>query len=328
MSVVVRRWQPAQIGVAGPTARDMARSFSAVRSDPLSFLVATQQRYGDLVGFPVPGPAVLLVSDPADVRRVLQHGARRWVKRTVQYSSLARLTGPGLLASSDSTWFPHRRAAAPAFHHERSIVPLPAWAPRPTSLRLRAARRELDRLCDELVARRRAARGDTHGADLLGLLIDAGDEIHDELITMIVAGHETVAAALSWTLMLLAQHQQAQGRVREELGQLPDGVPLLRAAQSAPWLHAVLCESLRLYPPAWVVSRRATSADALGDVEVPAGTTAIISPWVVHRRAASWPEPTWRPPAPWALLAAHPSQGMPLRLSPVHDQLTHDGAAA
>jgi cytochrome P450 len=97
----------------------MLRGFRSIRTDPLTFLVAAQRRYGDLVAFPVPGAPVLLVNDPADVRQVLVTGARHWGKQTVQYSSLARVTGPGLLASSDPSWLQHRRIAAPAFHRRR-----------------------------------------------------------------------------------------------------------------------------------------------------------------------------------------------------------------
>ncbi|MDQ2758368.1 MAG: cytochrome P450, partial [Actinomycetota bacterium] len=111
--------KPTDIGVPGPTPRDMARSFLSVRADPVGFLASTAARYGDLAAFPVPGPPVLLVNDPADVRRVLQTGARHWGKQTVQYAALARVTGPGLLASSDASWIEHRRVAAPAFHHHR-----------------------------------------------------------------------------------------------------------------------------------------------------------------------------------------------------------------
>ena len=97
----------------------MARAFRSVRADPLSFLGQVSERYGDLVAFPVPGAPVLLVNDPADVRQVLQTSARRWGKQTVQYAALARVTGPGLLASSEPNWIEHRRLAAPAFHHQR-----------------------------------------------------------------------------------------------------------------------------------------------------------------------------------------------------------------
>ena len=97
----------------------MARAFRSVRADPLSFLVDVSARFGDLVSFPVPGAPALLVNDPADARHVLQTASRNWGKETVQYAAPARVTGPGLLASSEPNWIEHRRLAAPAFHHER-----------------------------------------------------------------------------------------------------------------------------------------------------------------------------------------------------------------
>ena len=111
--------RPTDLGVPGPSPLDMARAFRSVRADPLSFLTEVSERYGDLVAFPVPGPPALLLNDPADVRHVLQTSARQWGKQTVQYAALARVTGPGLLASSEPTWLEHRRIAAPAFHHQR-----------------------------------------------------------------------------------------------------------------------------------------------------------------------------------------------------------------
>src|SRR4051794_18840331 len=363
---------PIGSGVPGPSPLDMARAFRSVRADPLSFLVEVSERFGDLVAFPVPGAPVLLVNEPADVRHVLQTSARQWNKQTVQYAALARVTGPGLLASSEPSWIDHRRLAAPAFHHHRleavgdqgraaadtaitprlgqaplaggavidvaalthrigldavggalfsadlsgqaqhlldatseaaelvvrlgrSVLPTAAWAPTPTNLRLRSTRRRLDDISSGLIAQRRArgrlsATG-AHGDDLLGLLLDSDltdAQIRDELVTMVIAGHETVAAALAWTLMLLAENQPAQDRVRAELAAHPGPVPMLGHADSLPWTRAVINEALRLFPPAWVVSRRSRRADVIGGRIVPAGTMVIISPWLVHRRSDSW----------------------------------------
>src|SRR3954465_7788155 len=111
--------RPTDLGAPGPSALDMARAFRSVRADPLTFLSEVADRYGDVVAFPVPGPAALLVNDPDDVRHVLQTAARNWGKETVQYAALARVTGPGLLASAEPSWIDHRRLAAPAFHHQR-----------------------------------------------------------------------------------------------------------------------------------------------------------------------------------------------------------------
>ena len=367
--------RPTDIGVPGPTPGDMARAFRSVRADPLSFLVDVSARYGDVVAFPVPGTPALLLNDPDDVRHVLQTAARNWSKETVQYAALARVTGPGLLASSEPNWIEHRRLAAPAFHHQRleavgdevraaadaaitarlgpefpdsgeivdvaalthrigldavgralfsadlsghaqqlldatsdaaklvvrlgrSILPTAAWTPTPTNLRLRRTRHRLDVISSELIAERRA-RGKrlhtgSHGDDLLGLLLDSNltdGEIRHELVTMVIAGHETVAAALAWTLMLLAEHQPAQDKVRAELAGHPGPVPMLGHKEKLPWTRAVVDEALRLFPPAWALSRRSRQDDVIGGRPVPAGTLVIVSPWLVHRRPDLWPDP-------------------------------------
>ena len=291
----------------------------------------------------------------------------------MQYAALARVTGPGLLASSEPSWIEHRRLAAPAFHHQRlaavgdqvraaaetaigarlgslvdgdvvdvaalthrigldavgralfsadlsgqaqqlldatsesadlvvrlgrSILPTAEWTPTRTNLRLRATRRRLDASAAEIIAQRRArsvhAPAGSHGDDLLGLLLDSAmtdTEVRDELVTMVIAGHETVAGALAWTLMLLAEHQPAQDRVRAELAGHDGPVSLLGHRETLPWTRAVVDEALRLFPPAWALSRRAHAADVIAGREVPAGTLVIISPWLMHRRAASWPDP-------------------------------------
>ncbi len=108
---------------------------------------------------------------------------------------------------------------------------------------------------------------------------------------MVIAGHETVAAALAWTLMLLAEDQPAQDRVRAELAGHEGPVSLLGHRETLPWTRAVVDEALRLYPPAWALSRRSTRADVIAGHEVPAGTLVIVSPWLVHRRSDSWPDP-------------------------------------
>ncbi len=370
-----RTMKPTDLGVPGPSSLDMARAFRSVRADPLSFLAEVSERFGDLVAFPVPGPPVLLVNDPAAARHVLQTSARNWGKQTVQYAALARVTGPGLLASAEPNWIEHRRLAAPAFHHQRleavgdqvraaadtaisarlgrevsatgglvdvaalthrigldavgralfsadlsgqahqlleatsaaaelvvrlgrSILPTATWTPTPTNLRLRSTRRRLDAISADLIARRRTLRDrsatHTHGDDLLGLLLDSrmdDHEISHELVTMIIAGHETVAAALAWTLMLLAEHPNAQERLRAELAAHRGPVPLINHRDALPWTRAVVDEALRLFPPAWALSRRSTREDVIGGRVVPPGTVVIVSPWLLHRRSDSWSDP-------------------------------------
>jgi len=210
----------------------------------------------------------------------------------------------------------------------RSILPTAAWAPTPTNLRVRATRRLLDAICYDLIAQRRAQRSAqrreqspaaAHGDDLLGLLLDGGlsdAEIRDELVTMVIAGHETVAAALTWTLMLLAEDQPAQERLRAELAEHPGPVSLLDHRDRLPWTRAVVDEALRLFPPAWAISRRSRDDDVIGDLPVPAGTLVIISPWLVHRRPEGWPDPAAFRPERFLDPAAARSGYLPFGLGP------------
>jgi cytochrome P450 len=160
-------------------------------------------------------------------------------------------------------------------------------------------------VCADLLAARGARPGT--GPDALGYLLAAADAgeldaraVRDELVTLVIAGHETVACALTWTLHLLATHQGVQDRLHAELDAVlgsPARVPTWPDLGRLTWTRAVLEESLRLYPPAWVISRRAVVDDVVAGVDVTAGTLIVISPWVLHRRAAAWPQPRRFDPA-------------------------------
>ncbi|MGQ7297558.1 cytochrome P450 [Quadrisphaera sp. KR29] len=196
----------------------------------------------------------------------------------------------------------------------RARTPVPGWLPTPSRRRLRRANRVMDEVVDRVVARRRAS-GEL-GQDLLGLLLAAVDEgrlppeaVRGELVTMVIAGHETVASCLTWTLHLLAEHPEAQDRLHAELdavlgvaegGGEGGGGGGARSSHRAPtwedlpalaWTRAVVDESLRLYPPAWVVTRRAEADDVVDGVAVPAGTLVIVSPWLLQRRADAHADP-------------------------------------
>ncbi len=171
---------------------------------------------------------------------------------------------------------------------------LPAWLPTPSRRRLRQALATLDGACRTVVRGRRAAGLAESDDDLLALLLRTGDpaQVRDEIVTLVIAGHETVASCLTWTLHLLAGHPDAQDAVAAELAGLPQGGPRDLAALAAlPFTRAVVDEALRLYPPAWVVTRRALADDEISGVEVPAGTLVLVSPWLLHRRPAEWPDP-------------------------------------
>jgi cytochrome P450 len=184
----------------------------------------------------------------------------------------------------------------------RSPLPavLPGWLPTPSQRRLHRAVATLDEACLGVVRRRRAAGLVETDDDVLALLLRASDaegslgerEVRDELVTLVIAGHETVASCLTWTLLLLAQHPEVQRRLADELDALPGDVsPGWADLPALPFTRAVVDEALRLYPPAWVITRRALAGDVVDGVAVPAGTLVILSPWLLHRRRESWPDP-------------------------------------
>lgn len=179
----------------------------------------------------------------------------------------------------------------------RSGVTAPAWAPTPQNRQLTRALVSIDGAVERVVAERRARA--EPGEDVLGLLMAAAQPdpegermLRDEVVTLIVAGHETVASALTWAWHLLAGHPDAGDRLRAELdavlaGEPPGWADLTRL----PWTRAVVDETLRLYPPAWVVSRRAHAQDVLAGHQVPRGSLVLMSPYLLHRHAAAWPDP-------------------------------------
>ncbi|GAA4358302.1 cytochrome P450 [Angustibacter luteus] len=186
----------------------------------------------------------------------------------------------------------------------RARAPRPAWLPLPSKHRLDRAVATLDETCARVVRSRRARGIEPAASDLLALLLRSADpdadgqggltdrEVRDEIVTLVIAGHETVASSLGWTLQLLAEHPAVQDRLHAELTQVLEGrrpgwsdVPALR------YTRRVVDEALRLYPPAWVLTRRAVEADVVAGVDVPAGSLVIISPWLLHRRAEAWPDP-------------------------------------
>ncbi|MFN8077637.1 MAG: cytochrome P450 [Kineosporiaceae bacterium] len=201
----------------------------------------------------------------------------------------AIVAGPGAFDALDAgELLPGRRAADLADAVARASAALlrqaaspfpPAW-PGPARRRLRAATAELERHVDALLA---TASGAKVGGDaVLACLAEAlrGGAIDDagaraEIRTQLVAGHETVAVALAWTLHLLASHPQQQERVREDPS----------------FARPVLEEALRLHPPAWVITRRAARADELAGVTVPAGTLVIVAPAVLHSRSEVFADP-------------------------------------
>jgi cytochrome P450 len=160
------------------------------------------------------------------------------------------------------------------------------------------------RLIDD---RRRAGAG---GDDLLSLLLtardaDTGDRLDDEAVraealTILLAGHETTANALSWAYHLISGCSRAAAAMHAELdAELGDRLPSAEDLPRLPYTRAVFTESLRLYPPVWMLIRRSLHECTLGGVHIPADSTLVISQWVVHRDPEIWPQPAEFRPERW-----------------------------
>lgn len=181
------------------------------------------------------------------------------------------------------------------------IIGAPDWIPRPGRLFRPAPLKRMQRLADRAIARRRET-GPKPVPDLLDLLLEAEDsesgrrmnaqELRDNLLTFIVAGHETTALALAWSLYLLAFDPAVQERARSEaLAVLGGRTATAEDCPNLIYIRQVLEEALRLYPPAAFLSRTALEADRLCDREVRAGETVMIPVYALHRSRVLWKDP-------------------------------------
>lgn len=185
-------------------------------------------------------------------------------------------------------------------HRARNPISLPAFLPTRRNLRFRAALSTLDATVYDLMAARKEA-GDP-GEDMLGMLMKARDEetgqpmserqVRDEVITLLIAGHETVASALTWTFHLLAANPGARQRLENEVHSVLGGrLPTTADLPNLPYTGWVFSEALRLYPPAWLITRKALAEDHLDGHTLAPGTLIILSPYVLQRAPVYWPEP-------------------------------------
>ena len=189
-----------------------------------------------------------------------------------------------------------------------SPIPIPFWVPTPVHLRLKRAIARLDAILIEMIDERR--RSGAKGGDLLSLLISARDEddgsamnnaqLRDEVMTMFLAGHETTANALTWTLFLLGQHPDIQQQLHDEASGLLHGrSPTAADALVLPLCERVVREGMRLYPPAFVVGRRPIEDITVGGHNMPRGTNVLMSQWVVQRDERWFERPEEFRPSRW-----------------------------
>ncbi|WP_407836761.1 cytochrome P450 [Streptomyces sp. DSM 116496] len=187
-----------------------------------------------------------------------------------------------------------------------SPVNVPRDWPTPGNKRAAAAMDELYAVCDGIIAERRSGSSSSSqevgaGEDLLSLLaaassVDDGEfdatELREQVLIFLLAGHETTATSLAFSLHLLARHPELQDRARAEItAVLGDRTPGAADLDRLPYLTQVLKEAMRLYPAAPVLGRRSVAAAEVDGHTIPAGADVIVAPWVTHRHPGYWPDP-------------------------------------
>ena len=188
-----------------------------------------------------------------------------------------------------------------AMFEMESMGLVPQWLPLPKQRRFRRARRDLDRIVAKLVSDR-LAEPRPDGEDVLTRLIQstsaeadpkvARRRMRDELITLLLAGHETTASTIGWTLHLIDEHPEVGERLRAEAFEvLGDRAPTHEDIAKLPYTAMVLHEAMRLFPPVWILTRRALAEDVVGGYRVPAGADVMVCPYTLHRHPSFWDRP-------------------------------------
>lgn len=341
---------------------------SKLAKDPIGFFELMESKFGKSARFGLRQVTFHLITQPEDIKRVLQENNQNYHKG-VFYKELGRILGKGLLNSEGEFWKKQRKLIQPSFHKQRisefveimaqetrktsenwkkvssldiskemmrltfaivgrtlfrtevesyaariehslkialelvtkritRIFPFPFSWPTPENLKLKRALKDMHSVVDELIAERKKNPSN----DLISMLLEVRDEetgetmseaqVRDEAITLLLAGHETTANALSWGFYLLSKHPEICEKVREEANRvLGDKSPTLEDVQKLTYTRKVLDEVLRLYPPAWVIERTAMGPDQIGGYDVETGTNISICIFNIHRNPDFWENP-------------------------------------
>ncbi len=213
-----------------------------------------------------------------------------------------RIVGQTLLSTEVDTNAGEIGEAVTRLNHwaDRAIDSLlPIGFPTLGTLRAWEASRRLDAVIDAIIRRRRDGE---QRDDLLGMLMETRDadtgetmtnrQLRDEVMTIFLAGHETTATSLAWTFYLLSRHPDVERRLRAELdrelaGRQPSADDLPRLG----YLQQVVKESMRLYPPAWIIDRRCVADDVVMGYQIKKHTLVLLSPYLTHRHPELWPNP-------------------------------------
>jgi cytochrome P450 len=181
-----------------------------------------------------------------------------------------------------------------------ALVPLPLWVPTGDNRRFNGAMRRLNQRISDIVARKQ--RDGDGGRSFLTMLMSARDsetgaamsdrQLHEEILGMLQQGHDTVGESLAWTWYLLSLHPEVERRLHREISQvIGDRFPVVADIPRLQYAHMILQESLRLYPPVWVIPRDAIDDDRIGGCRIRAGSTILLSPYITHRHPDFWENP-------------------------------------
>ncbi|MCB9452118.1 MAG: cytochrome P450 [Anaerolineaceae bacterium] len=181
-----------------------------------------------------------------------------------------------------------------------TLLKVPDWIPTATNRKRQQAAQTLESTIMKIINERRSSGDDT--GDLLSMLLLAVDEedgggmtnkqVRDEAMTLFIAGHETTANALAWTFYLLAQHPEIEEKLIHELTTKLNGrPPQVTDLPNLSYTEMVIKESMRLYPPAWTVTRQTIEAVEIGGYLIPAGSVLLISQYIMHRHPDYWELP-------------------------------------
>ena len=365
----------------GPRGEPVFGSSRRYARDPLRFLAACEQAYGDVVQFDLGPIETYLLTNPADIERVLVSEPDRFPKPEFQADALGELLGKGLLLSEGQTWRDQRQLATPAFNMSRlvdfaddivghndalltewrdgqvvdveqemtevtlavivdlmlgtdlsdervetireALEPLgarfepdpvrfaaPQWIPLPGDGEYQRAVDTMETVIADIIAERRGTAGDPDAddgpQDLLSILLRAqergeqtDEQIRDEVMTILLAGHDTTALTLTYSWYLLSQHPEAEARLHEELTDIVDGRPTMSDVRNLDYTEAIIDESMRLYPPVYTMFREPAEQVELGGYTVPEDSVVMLSQWAMHRSERYWDDPETFDPGRW-----------------------------
>jgi cytochrome P450 len=366
----------------GPRGVPVIGNTGQYADDPFSFITACAEAYGDVSRFQLGPVDTYMLTNPADVERVLVSDERKYRKPKFQDDAIGDLLGEGLLMSEGEAWRKQRELAHPSFlmprlsglsetmvdytegmldgWHDGEVIDvelemarltveiivdamfgatidekqvhilqenleplgarfepdpfrfaIPDWAPTRENRDYRAALSAIERIVRDLVEEREGTQYGTEGGeepmDLLSVLLRARDrgeqtaeDIRDEMVTMLLAGHDTTALTLTYTWYLLSEHPDVEARVHAELDDLlGGGRPAFADVRAMEYTEAALQEAMRLYPPVYAMFREPQVDVRLGGYRVPAGSAVMLPQWAVHRSERYWDEPVKFDPDRW-----------------------------